>query len=721
MPDHTYPDGMSLQAIAAVPRRLDELSCARIIGNAADAVHTAQKAGQPLGTLSPEAIVVRADGSIALVAGPSAAAYTAPERLRGDPGDRRSDVFALGAVLWEALVHERLFTGADDEAIHRAVREAPIHAPSELNANVPAELDAICKKALARDPADRYPSAKVMAAELDAVLGDAGYPESNDRIAAFVARARNTPAPVQSASASASISSSGSGSTVTHAKTAPMPGPSKPSATLPTPFRERAGAQTILGGHNPAEPVLLPPAPQPVVLGAPPPAVDPHSAASSAKLSAKTEIAADRPMATTAVLGSNAMPATPAGSGAAPPVPGAHPVIEASQGGPAQSRPAASAVPPREAPPYRLPSTTGEAPSYAPPAMPAPAPAANPAFNPEAMTTQVTGPPAMTLLSRPPGITITPNSPPAVLQTADDAFDEEHHADPAQVVAMHRAERASSKDVLAGWGWTTGASAIVDDHDHFDDAARASRKRLVIAIGGALAAVIAVAAIAFGFGGSSSSDKAAKPASPTVSPPAAAPEPAKPEPATPPTAETPPAAPPAAADTAPPAADPPATAPPAAVAPPTPTAPPAAAPPPATAQPAEPKPAPPRTDAKKLDRKLDPRPDKAKRPQVARSSKAQPVDPYAAPADRARPDPAAAYRTGLQQYARGETTAALLTFRSSLASSPGFAPTWRGLGLVYEKLGNRSQARSAFRRYLQLSPGASDADQIRERLERLGP
>jgi len=137
----------------------------------------------------------------------------------------------------------------------------------------------------------------------------------------------------------------------------------------------------------------------------------------------------------------------------------------------------------------------------------------------------------------------------------------------------------------------------------------------------------------------------------------------------------------------------------------------------ATAKPAEPKPTP-RIDPKKPDAKAT---ERAKRAQISRSSsKLAPIDPYASPG-RGRPDPVASYRTGLQQYARGETTAALLTFRSSLANSPNFAATWRGLGLVYEKLGNRSQARSAFRRYLQLAPSAPDGEQIRDRMERLGP
>jgi tetratricopeptide (TPR) repeat protein len=140
----------------------------------------------------------------------------------------------------------------------------------------------------------------------------------------------------------------------------------------------------------------------------------------------------------------------------------------------------------------------------------------------------------------------------------------------------------------------------------------------------------------------------------------------------------------------------------------------------AIAKPAPAKPAAVRPEPKKLEaKKPEPKP-VAKRPQVARvAGKPQPVDPYGIPNERTRPDPAAAYRTGLQQYAHGDTTGALATFRASLASNPGFAPTWRGLGLVYEKQGNKGQARVAYRRYLQLAPTADDATQIRERMERL--
>ena len=86
----------------------------------------------------------------------------------------------------------------------------------------------------------------------------------------------------------------------------------------------------------------------------------------------------------------------------------------------------------------------------------------------------------------------------------------------------------------------------------------------------------------------------------------------------------------------------------------------------------------------------------------------------------AKGDAASAYKTGFQQYVKGDTTGALSTFKEALASNPGYPPTWRGIGLVYEKLGRRSQAMTAFKRYLELSPNAGDADQIRNRLEKLG-
>src|SRR5262245_36339387 len=137
-------EGLTLQVLTEASHRLDELSTARVIGEAAEAVHKAQKSGQALGTLSPAAIVVRPSGAVALeLPTTSRVGYSAPERLRGSPGDRRSDVFSLGVLLWEALAHERLFGGATDDAVTAALLAGEVRPPSTCNANIPAELDAI--------------------------------------------------------------------------------------------------------------------------------------------------------------------------------------------------------------------------------------------------------------------------------------------------------------------------------------------------------------------------------------------------------------------------------------------------------------------------------------------------------------------------------------------------------------------------------------------------
>jgi len=116
-------------------------------------------------------------------------------------------------------------------------------------------------------------------------------------------------------------------------------------------------------------------------------------------------------------------------------------------------------------------------------------------------------------LGMPPGITVAPSSPPAALKTADDdggAFGPERHADPAEVIALHHSEASASgqregRDVLAGWGWSTGTIEALDD-DYTEDALRRGRRNLMLAIGGALGVVIIIAIVAFAFSGSKKPD-----------------------------------------------------------------------------------------------------------------------------------------------------------------------------------------------------------------------
>jgi serine/threonine-protein kinase len=94
-------------------------------------------------------------------------AYMAPEQARGGSIDRRADLFACGIVLWEALATKRLFKGdGEAETLNRVLYD-PIPPPTSVRADVPKALEAICMKALSRDPTLRYATAQDFGDELE--------------------------------------------------------------------------------------------------------------------------------------------------------------------------------------------------------------------------------------------------------------------------------------------------------------------------------------------------------------------------------------------------------------------------------------------------------------------------------------------------------------------------------------------------------------------------
>jgi eukaryotic-like serine/threonine-protein kinase len=97
------------------------------------------------------------------------AAYMSPEQLLAKPLDFRSDIFATGVVLWEALTGHRLFrapNGCDVASLIQLLNSRPL-PPSELRKGVTPELDAIVLRALDRDPAQRFDSAHDFALALE--------------------------------------------------------------------------------------------------------------------------------------------------------------------------------------------------------------------------------------------------------------------------------------------------------------------------------------------------------------------------------------------------------------------------------------------------------------------------------------------------------------------------------------------------------------------------
>lgn len=98
--------------------------------------------------------------------------YMAPEQMTAAVVDRRVDVWALGAVLWELLTLRRLFLRDTDVNTMYAVLSGEIRPPSDYRSDVPAELDEIVLRALKRSPDERWQSAREMGKALRRFLAN---------------------------------------------------------------------------------------------------------------------------------------------------------------------------------------------------------------------------------------------------------------------------------------------------------------------------------------------------------------------------------------------------------------------------------------------------------------------------------------------------------------------------------------------------------------------
>ncbi len=109
--------------------------------------------------------------------------YMSPEQVRGLPLDHRSDLFALGTCFYESLTGERLFLGESDFSTLEKVRNADVRPPSQLNQNIPPEVETLVMRALARDAKSRFESGAEMHAELQAFLTRQSVPFTNKTLA----------------------------------------------------------------------------------------------------------------------------------------------------------------------------------------------------------------------------------------------------------------------------------------------------------------------------------------------------------------------------------------------------------------------------------------------------------------------------------------------------------------------------------------------------------
>jgi hypothetical protein len=147
----------------------------------AGALHRAHRAGIIHGDVKPANILVTEDGNVKLgdfgiarlstqVSGSGrmmgTPAYLSPEQIHGEAQNTRSDLFSLGIVLYQMVTGFAPFEGSSVSAVCAQILSAEPVPPSQRNPALPAGIDHVIMRCLAKVPADRYPSAEALAASL---------------------------------------------------------------------------------------------------------------------------------------------------------------------------------------------------------------------------------------------------------------------------------------------------------------------------------------------------------------------------------------------------------------------------------------------------------------------------------------------------------------------------------------------------------------------------
>ncbi|MBX3233625.1 MAG: protein kinase, partial [Labilithrix sp.] len=205
------------EPLREVMRRTEELGTAmppeiacRVIADAAEGLHAAHellgKNGEKLGLVhrdvTPHNLFVTYDGVTKVVdfgiakfssrmshtrAGTlkGKLAYMSPEQVHGETIDRRTDIFALGVVLWELTTGQRLFRMESDLDTLAKVQECNVPRPSTLIRGYPVDLEKIVMKALAKNRGERFKTARELSRALQSLLMRRGLFIASDEVAAY--------------------------------------------------------------------------------------------------------------------------------------------------------------------------------------------------------------------------------------------------------------------------------------------------------------------------------------------------------------------------------------------------------------------------------------------------------------------------------------------------------------------------------------------------------
>ncbi|MCK6536661.1 MAG: serine/threonine protein kinase [Polyangiaceae bacterium] len=191
--------------------------------------------------------------------------YMAPEQVRADKVDHRVDVFAAGIVLWEALVGRGLFVADEPMRTMSLVLEHPIPPPSSLVPGILPDVDAVVAKALSRNLAERYASAREMAIDLENALPPAVPRVIGEWVDGLVGDALK-----QRAARLIELGSETSAAAAASVAAPAVPAPAVPAPAVPAP--------SVTAPSVTPPPAEAPAAPPPEVAAPPPPVAAPFVA-----------------------------------------------------------------------------------------------------------------------------------------------------------------------------------------------------------------------------------------------------------------------------------------------------------------------------------------------------------------------------------------------------------------------------------------------------------
>ena len=282
-----YVDGTDLRSLIDRTGRIEPERTAQIITQVGDALDAAHARGLVHRDVKPANVLLEgADGSghayltdFGLTRHAASGAgltktgqwvgtldYVAPEQIEGREVDARSDVYALGCVVYEMLTGEVPFLKDSEVATMYAHLNEPAVPPRERFPDLPRGIDEVVNRALAKDPDDRYPSAGDLATAVVAATKGTAVAQPEQSVAAGRAApppAPSPPPPGETAAARPSMP-------------APAPPPPQPTRGAPPPTR---------GAPPPAPPRA--PTPTPAIGTPPPPGARPPGAPPPAKKSSR--------------------------------------------------------------------------------------------------------------------------------------------------------------------------------------------------------------------------------------------------------------------------------------------------------------------------------------------------------------------------------------------------------------------------------------------------